>query len=140
MSDDPSTTPSEEERYSQLQLQALEYARNGETEPLLPMIEAGLPVNLADENGQTLLMLACYHGHEETARELLARGAEADRRNDHGQTPLGGVAFKGFLPIARLLVEHGADPKADNGSGMTPVQFADMFGQKEMGEYLRSVS
>src|ERR1700761_3672916 len=89
------TTESEERRYVELQLMALDYARHGETEPLAAMVEHGLPANLADLKGQSLLMLASYHGHLETARMLLAQGAQVDLRNNRGQTPLGGAAFKG---------------------------------------------
>lgn len=45
--------------------------------------------------GNTLLMLAAYHGHAETANALLALGADPDRTNDRGQSPLAGSIFKG---------------------------------------------
>ncbi|QYY35801.1 ankyrin repeat domain-containing protein [Ruficoccus sp. ZRK36] len=128
----------EEARYAELQRQALDFARHGETETLQLMVEAGLPVNLCDHKGQSLLMLASYNGNLETTEMLLAQGAEVDRCNDRGQTPLGGVAFKGYLDIVRLLVEHGADIHADNGGGMTPISFAAMFGQRDVVEFLKS--
>ncbi len=131
-------TDAEERRYAELQLLALDEARAGETAALEAMVNAGLPVNLADTGRNTLLMLACYHGHLETARMLLARGADVDRRNSRNQTPLGGVAFKGFPEIARLLLEHGASVEADNGNGMTPLMFAEMFGRTEVAEVLRA--
>ena len=90
----------EEKRYAELQELALDYVRSGETESLAAMVRHGLPVNLADAKGNTLLMLASYNGQLETARMLLAAGAQVDRRNDRGQTPLGGVAFTSTLPSA----------------------------------------
>jgi ankyrin repeat protein len=131
-------TEAEEARYAELQRQALDFARHGETETLRLMVEAGLPVNLCDHKGQSLLMLASYNGNQETTEMLLALGAEVDRRNDRGQTPLGGVAFKGYLDIVKLLAEHGADINADNGGGMTPLSFAAMFGQRDVVEYLKA--
>ncbi len=131
-------TEAEEARYAELQRQALDFARHGETEMLRLMIEAGLPVNLCDHKGQSLLMLASYNGNTETTRMLLELGAEVDRRNDRGQTPLGGVCFKGYLDQVKLLVEHGADTEADNGGGMTPIAFAAMFGQRDVVEYLKA--
>ena len=107
-------TEGEEKRYAELQQMALGFARHGETESLATMLRHGLPVNLADAKGNTLLMLASYNGNMETTRMLLEHGAEADRRNDRGQTPLGGVAFKGYEEIVTVL-EHGADIDADNG-------------------------
>lgn len=130
-------TEAEEKRYAQLQAMALDHARHGESESLAAMIEHGLPANLSDEMGNTLLMLASYNGNLETTRMLLEHGAIVDRRNDRGQTPLGGVAFKGFHEIALLLLEHGADIDADNGGGMTPIMFAAMFGRIRVVEQLR---
>ena len=132
------TTEAEERRYAELQVTALDFARRGETESLVAMIDHGLAVNLADHKGDTLLMLACYHGHAATARELLERGAEVDRRNRRGQTPLGGAAFKGYEDIIALLLEHGADVDADNGGGMTPLMFAAMFGRTQAVQQLKA--
>jgi ankyrin repeat protein len=110
-------TEAEENRYAELQRMALDFARQGDTETLEAMLRHGLPLNLADDRGNTLLLLASYHGHAQTTRMLLGHGADVDRRNDHGQTPLGGVAFKGYQEIAALLLQHGADIDADNGVG-----------------------
>jgi hypothetical protein len=131
-------TEAEENRYAELQALALDHARHGETESLANMLEHGLPANLSDEKGNTLLMLASYNGNLETTQMLLEHGAIVDRRNDRGQTPLGGVAFKGFHEIAGLLLDHGADIDADNGGGMTPLMFAAMFGREKVTALLQS--
>ena len=131
------TTEPDEQRYAELQSMALDFARRGETAELAAMIAHGLPVNLADAKGNSLLMLASYHGHAETTRRLLQLHADVDRRNRRGQTPLGGVAFKGYGEIVALLLEHGADIDADNGGGMTPVMFAAMFGRAKIVEQLK---
>jgi ankyrin repeat protein len=131
-------TEAEEQRYAELQRLALDFARDGETEPLASMLEAGLPVNLSDVKGNSLLMLASYNLRFETTRMLLQHGAAVDRRNDHGQTPLGGAAFKGCEEIVALLLEHGADIDADNGVGMTPIMFAALFGRFQVVEQLRA--
>ena len=72
-------TEAEEARYAELQSMALDFARNGETEPLASMLDAGLPVNLSDAKGNSLLMLASYNGQLETTRMLLQYGADVDR-------------------------------------------------------------
>jgi ankyrin repeat protein len=131
-------TVAEEKRYAELQAMALDYARSGETEFLAAMLCHGLPVNLADAKGNSLLMLASYHGELGTTRMLLGQGADADRRNDRGQTPLGGAAFKGYEEIVALLLAHGADIDADNGLGMTPIMFASMFGRTRVVEQLKA--
>lgn len=126
------TGPEEQARYREFQLLALERARRGETDALAGMLRQGLPVNLCDRRGNSLLLLSSYHGHLETARMLLKAGADVDRRNAKSQTPLGGVAFKGHLKLAELLLWHGADIHADNGGGLTPIMFASMFGRTAM--------
>ena len=131
------TTEYEEKRYAELQMLALDFARRGETVELAGMLRHGLPVNLADMKGQTLLMLASYHGHIATTRMLLEFGADVDRRNHRGQTPLGGAAFKGEEEIVELLLKHGADIDADNGGGMTPLMFAAMFGRTNVVDLLK---
>ena len=132
------TTEAEEKRYAELQVMALDHARHGETEPLALMLQHGLPLNLADAKGQTLLMLASYNGNAGTTRRLLELGADVDRRNQRGQTPLGGAAFKGYEEIVALLLEHGADIDADNGGGMTPLMFAAMFGRTKVTAQLQA--
>jgi hypothetical protein len=134
----PITTEAEERRYAELQQIALDLACSGETADLAAMPDHGLPVNLADAKGNTLLMLAAYHRHVDTARTLLEHGADVDGKNDHGQTPLGGVAFKGYADVVDLPLQHGADINADNGVGMTPIMFAAMFGRTRIVEQLRA--
>ncbi len=129
-------TATEENRYAELQLLALEMARTGDTVELEKMIIAGLPINLRDGKGNSLLMLAAYNDQPDTVAILLKHGAETEHRNDHGQTPLGGAAFKGNLPLITLLLNAGADINADNGGGKTPLMFAAMFGHRRVVEYL----
>ncbi len=123
--------PENDAAYLEFQRLAFHRARRGETNALAGMLRQGLPVNLRDRRGNTLLMISCYRGHLETARMLLKAGAEVDLRNHGGQTPLGGAAFKGHLKIVELLLWHGADIHADNGGGMTPVMFASAFGRAD---------
>lgn len=130
------STPEEEARYSELQQIALNAARHNDTQLLKSMIDAGMSVDLSDEKGNTLLMLATYNGSIECSHMLIAQGADTDKRNDRGQTPLGGVAFKGNLELVKLLLDGGADIDADNGGGKTPLMFAAMFGHKTIVDYL----
>ncbi len=68
-----------------------EAARNGGTEQLAGLLDAGLSPNLATAGRDTLLMLAAKHAHPDTVRLLLDRGADHSRVNDRGQTPLSAV-------------------------------------------------
>jgi len=114
-------------------------AREGDTVGLAAALARGVSADEKDDKGNTLLMLAAYHGRTEAVRLLLDAGAQPDLRNDKGQTPLGGVAFKGHVDIARMLLDAGADPAADQG-GSTPADLATTFGRREILELLRSHS
>ena len=127
----------DEKRYAELQLLALDFARRGASLELDRMISAGLPADLRDGKGQSLLMLAAYHGHADTVDTLLSRGATPDLRNDRGQTPLGGAAFKGHDEVVRLLLAAGADAGADQGFGITPAMYATMFGRFSTARIIR---
>lgn len=105
-------------------------ARAGDADTLAAYIDAGVPVNLTNSAGDTLLMLAAYHCHPATVQALTTRGADVDRANDRGQTPLAGAAFKGDDDVVRLLREAGADPGAGRPNA---VEVARMF---ERTDYL----
>ena len=55
----------------------LDLARAGSTEALAAYVDAGVSVNLTDPAGNTLVMLAAYHGHPSTVAALVAAGADA---------------------------------------------------------------
>jgi ankyrin repeat protein len=94
----------------------LDLARAGREADLAAYVEAGVPVNLTDEAGNTLVMLAAYHGHEGAVRVLASRGADVDRVNDRGQTPLAGAVFKDEPEVVAALLAAGADPDAGTPS------------------------
>jgi ankyrin repeat protein len=106
-------------------------ARQGGTEALVAYVDAGVPANLTNDRGDSLVMLAAYHGHADAVRALLARGAEADRINDRGQTPLAGAVFKGEHEVIEVLLAAGADPAAGTPSA---VDTARMFAKAELLE------
>ncbi|MFI6983149.1 ankyrin repeat domain-containing protein [Embleya sp. NPDC050154] len=119
----------DEERIRELAGRLFEAARTGDAETLGGYVDAGLPVNLANDRGDTLLMLAAYHGHADAVRALLARGADPDRANDRGQTPLAGAVFKSERDVVAALVAAGADPDAGTPSAR---EAARMFGKEDM--------
>jgi ankyrin repeat protein len=103
---------------------------------LLAYLDAGAPVNLTDAAGNTLVMLAAYHGHADLVRGLAGRGAEVDRVNDRGQTPLAGAVFKGEDDVVEALLAAGADPSLGAPSAL---QTAEFFGQDDALARLRAV-
>lgn len=104
-------------------------ARKGETQRLGAYIDAGAPADLTDAEGNTLLMLAAYHGHADTVRELAARGANPDALNGRGQSPLAGAVFKQADDVVAALLEAGADPDLGQPSARATAQ---MFGRTDL--------
>ncbi len=129
-------TSDEIKRYEELQVFALDFARTGKTQDLKAMLQYGMPVNLCDHKGNSLIMLASYNGNFETTVMLVDFGAEVDKKNDRGQTPLAGVCFKGYIDIVKVLVKAGANIYENNGMGTTPIMFASMFGNSEIVKFL----
>jgi ankyrin repeat protein len=121
--------PAHDPEVLQLAGQVFDLARQGDTDRLAAYVDAGVPADLTNDRGDTLLMLAAYHGNAATVRALLERGAEADRTNDRGQTPLAGAVFKGARDVIAALVDAGADPAAGTPSA---IDTARMFGKADL--------
>src|SRR3954464_13109359 len=101
-------------------------ARGGHTEELAAYVDAGVPVNLTNDKGDTLLILAAYHGHPGTVSALLSRGADHCRANDRGQTALAAAVFKQSAETVRVLLAAGADPDAGQPSARATAQFFEL--------------
>jgi ankyrin repeat protein len=101
-------------------------ARTGETEQLAAAVEAGVPVNLTNEVGDSLLMLAAYHDHPDTVRMLLDHGADTARVNDRGQTALGAAVFRRAERSVGYLLAAGADPALGPRSALDIARFFDL--------------
>ncbi|GAA1246994.1 ankyrin repeat domain-containing protein [Oryzihumus leptocrescens] len=106
-----------------------DFAREGDAARLAAYVDRGVPVDLTDRRGNTLLMLAAYHGHADTVTALVQRGADPDRLNDRGQSPLAGAIFKGEDEVVAALMAAGADPDA---GAPTARATAQMFGRTDL--------
>ncbi|GAA2797118.1 ankyrin repeat domain-containing protein [Saccharopolyspora taberi] len=108
---------------------AMDLARDGDTVQLAEFVDHGLPVDVADADANTLLMLAAYHGHAGTVRALLDRGADPDLRNARDQSPIAGALFKGADDVVAVLLEAGADLDAGTPTARAA---AAMFGREHL--------
>ncbi|WP_328945724.1 ankyrin repeat domain-containing protein [Streptomyces sp. NBC_00250] len=113
----------------ELASKVFDLARTGDADALAAYVDAGVPANLTNDKGDSLVMLAAYHGHPAAVSALLARGADADRANDRGQTPLAGAVFKGEDAVIHALLAGGANPEAGTPSALDT---ARMFGKTEL--------
>jgi hypothetical protein len=101
-------------------------ARAGDTGRLVEAIDAGIPVNLTNEAGNSLLILAAYHDHADLVGALLDRGADTARVNDQGQTALGAAVFRRCERSVTQLLAAGADPALGPRSALDIARFFDL--------------
>lgn len=110
-------------------------ARQGRTGPLGEMIDAGVPVDVRNPRGDTLLIVATYAERLETVKDLVRRGADLNAVNANGQTALACAVFRRNEQLLRLLLDAGADQDA---GAHTARQIADQFGLTDMRAVLDS--
>jgi uncharacterized protein len=103
-----------------------ELARAGRTEELAAALDAGVPANLTNDAGDTLLILAAYHDHPDTVQALIERGADTGRINDRGQTALGAAVFRRSSESVTHLLSAGADPALGPRSALQIARFFDL--------------
>ncbi|QSB06827.1 ankyrin repeat domain-containing protein [Natronoglycomyces albus] len=116
------------EDFADIAQRAFDLARTGDSDRLEAYLSAGLPVDLATGSGDSLLMLAAYHGHAATVAALAARGADVNALNDRGQSPLAGAVFKGSAAVVEQLLKLGADPDAGQPSARQTAAMFDRVG------------
>ena len=109
-----------------------DFARNGDA-TLLVYIKQGVIVDMVNQDGQSFIMLAAYHGHAELVRQLAAVGADVNLLNDRGQSPLAGAIFKKEDAVIDALLAAGADPTAGQPNALDS---ARMFGREDLLERL----
>lgn len=103
-----------------------EMARQGDAVQIEQLLSAGLPVNLTNGAGDTLLLLAAYHAHPDLVGVLLAHGADTSRVNDRSQTALGAAVFRRCEPVVRSLLAAGADPELGYQSARAVATFFEL--------------
>ena len=102
-----------------LSLALVDAARDGESERLASLLEAAADPNVQTARTmQTPLFMACVHGQEEVAMQLMAAHADVEITNNSGISPLMAAATYGHVSCLERLLEAGAD-----------VHRADRFGR-----------
>jgi len=122
---------------AKLNLIAFDAARQGDVTTLAAYFSSGFDVNIVNDKGDTLLILATYYGHEEAVGLILQQpGVKLDVKNKMGFAALTGAVYKNENGIVRRLIDQGADVNSANGSGQTALMFAAMFGREEAARLL----
>ena len=110
-------------------------ARQGRVGPLGEMIDAGVPIDVRNARGDTLLIVATYAEQPEVVADLLRRGADKDAVNVNGQTAVACAVFRRSEPLLRRLLDAGADQDA---GAHTAREVADQFQLADMRAVLDS--
>lgn len=82
-------------------------------------LEEEVPINTADQFGNTLLILAAQQGSKRMAKFLLRRGANINMQSLKGNTALHFCYAYSFPELGEYLKKKGADDSILNGDEMT---------------------
>jgi hypothetical protein len=108
-------TPSEEDIQG-----VISAARHGRVPEVSAYLDHGIPVNIRDKFGNTILAIACQNGLKKMAKLALRRGADINARNYKGNTPLHFCFTYGYGDtLGQYLISKGADPAVKNHQGST---------------------
>ena len=80
------------------------YARHGRCEEIERLFAKGLPVDVRNDHGNTVLIVACQNGNKRVAKAVLRRGANINARNHKGNTPLHYCYHCKFFSLLLLVV------------------------------------
>ncbi|XP_063795868.1 acyl-CoA-binding domain-containing protein 6 [Pseudophryne corroboree] len=112
-----------------------DYCRENDISRISQALATGaIDVNVADEEGRSLLHWACDRGRTELVSILLFHNAHINMQDDEGQTPLHYASACEFTDIVDLLLDHGADPSLVDNDGFQPHEATD---NKEISDMLK---
>jgi ankyrin repeat protein len=83
-------------------------AYDGNFEAIQQHLDNGVSPNLQNEEGKTLLHVACDDGYTFLLELLLEYGADPNVEDNEGDTPIDYAIFKGYKEYVPILKEHGA--------------------------------
>ena len=105
-------------------------SQNGHEAVVCQLIERGVAIEHATNNGYTSLIAASQEGHEPVVRLLLERGVAIEHATNNGYTSLIAASQEGHEPVVRLLLERGAVVDHATNRGATALWIASYKGQE----------
>ncbi|KAM6221397.1 ankyrin repeat domain-containing protein 17 isoform 2-T2 [Rhynchocyon petersi] len=115
----------------------MEAGSAGHVEVARLLLENGAGINThSNEFKESALTLACYKGHLEMVRFLLAAGADQEHKTDEMHTALMEACMDGHVEVARLLLDSGAQVNMPADSFESPLTLAACGGHVELAALL----
>ena len=104
-------------------------ARDGDTETMRELLDAGIQADATLWSSYTAMGYAGAGGHLDAIELLLKHGADINKKARFGKTPLNHAVGGGSREACALLVKHGAALDAQNWNGGTLLHEAAFWGQ-----------
>ncbi len=95
-------------------------AKSGNLSQVMALVEKGVDVNYANNNGSTALIFSAQKGHIEIVKYLIEKGAEVNHADNNGVTALYLAVTNNHLEIAKYLqgkIKMGAEVNHANNNG-----------------------
>lgn len=103
------------------------------------LVNIGANVNLADDCGNTPLIVSAADDRLKTVRLLVDRGADVNAQNVEGDTPLTNASIWGERRTVQFLLSRGADPGLVDGLGCSAMDLASQKGNQTIAAMMRAV-
>ena len=100
------------------------------------MLQHGVPIDCADDDGRNPLHSASLHGWGNVVQLLLDHGAAINAQDVNGTTPLHDASHDGRHDVCKILLDAGADPARRDHSGKTPLHCTSMHGWSNLIRFL----
>ncbi|WP_019867545.1 ankyrin repeat domain-containing protein [Methylovulum miyakonense] len=108
----------------------------GRVREIALFLQAGMDIEILDDQGWTPLMRASFNSSEEAATLLIEMGANVLVHDVNGYTPMHWSAQNGYSRMLRILKSKGADPDTHSFTGITPLMQAAVNGHADAVQQL----
>jgi hypothetical protein len=96
-------------------------ARHNRYDDVADLLDKGVPVDVQDAFGNTILLIACQNGLKRMAKLALRKGCDINMQNYKGNTALHFCYAYGYGDsLAAYLIDKGADDTIRNADGFLP--------------------
>jgi len=85
-----------------------------------------LHVDVQDETGNSVLIIACQNNHKKIVKELLRRSCDINHQNHKGHTCLHYCFAYKYTELGEYLISKGADASVRNAFGLTCFEGLDV--------------